>query len=170
MSEEILFLSGSVAVSAAQSAAKKNSASAVKINAVENSEQRNSQAAAGLIKGALDNVDAEKIGVKRCRQAMRSFCFDCQGRLVSAVQNCADQSCPLHDYRLADSSTPRPLRAVRIQCLICCGGERNEVRQCKAGKTCALWPYRFGVSPAVYKKVKTRFRGPKHFTLPGMDV
>ena len=115
---------------------------------------------------------------KRCRQAIRHFCLECQGRLPKAVEYCRDLLCPLFSYRLHGSeeakaqtaAPPRPLRAVRRQCLACCGGERAEVRHCSAGRACSLWEFRFGVSPATYKQVKARFLGPKHFTLPGLDL
>ena len=118
---------------------------------------------------------------KRCRQAIRHFCLECQGRLPRAVDNCKDELCPLFSHRFHDSEgaetlaaapapPPRPLRAVRAQCLACCGGEREEVRSCSAGKDCSLWEFRFGVSPAVYRRVKARVRGPKHFTLPGLQI
>ncbi len=32
-------------------------------------------------------------------------------------------------------------RAIRAKCLDCCGGIRNEVRDCRL-KDCPLWPYR----------------------------
>ncbi|MBR2798967.1 MAG: hypothetical protein IKE17_14670 [Clostridia bacterium] len=32
-------------------------------------------------------------------------------------------------------------RAIRAKCLDCCGGMRNEVRDCKL-QYCPLWPYR----------------------------
>ena len=47
-----------------------------------------------------------------------------------------------------------PLRAIREQCLYCCGGSRIEVRSC-TGKDCSLYPYRFGKNPYHKKKVLT---------------
>ena len=35
------------------------------------------------------------------------------------------------------------LAAIRVKCLDCCCGNRNEVKRC-AIQTCALWPYRLG--------------------------
>ncbi|MBQ4132570.1 MAG: hypothetical protein IJD04_02405 [Desulfovibrionaceae bacterium] len=112
---------------------------------------------------------------------MRHFCLECQGNLPRAVDNCCDRLCPLFDYRFHDAegaqsqaAAPapalRPLRAVRRQCMACCGGERSEVRNCSAGKDCSLWEFRFGVSPVVYRRVKSRFWGPKHYTLPGLNI
>ena len=121
--------------------------------------------------------------IKRCRQAIRSFCFECQGRLSHAVEACEDYDCKLYAFRKLAAESPalshiapalshiaeeKPLRAVRQHCLICCGGERGEVRNCAAGKTCSLWPFRFGVNPAIYRRVKEKWRGPKHYTLPGL--
>ena len=118
----------------------------------------------------------EPTHIKRCRQAIRSFCLECQGRLSHAVEACEDYDCKLYPFRklavedmdFAQKTEQKPLRAVRQHCLICCGGERDEVRNCAAGKTCTLWPFRFGVSPAIYLKVKEKWRGPKHYTLPGL--
>ncbi len=124
---------------------------------------------------------ASCVAERRCRHAIRHFCLECQGKLPKAVDNCRDELCPLFEFRRHDSEgaetqpsalTPplRPLRAVRRQCLVCCGGERAEVRTCSAGKKCSLWEFRFGVSPAVYRRVKARFFGPKHLTLPGLSL
>ena len=118
----------------------------------------------------------EKTHIKRCRHAIRSFCLECQGRLSTAVEACEDHNCKLYPFRLTTSenldlkklSQAKPLRAVRQHCLICCGGERDELRRCTAGKTCSLWPFRFGVSPVIYRKVKEKWRGPKHYSLPGL--
>ena len=125
----------------------------------------------------------------RCRQAIRSFCLCCQGRLAAAVEACADTDCPLHLYRLglqdksqasstACSSHPsainspplRPLRAERCYCLVCTGNQRAEIRSCAAKTSCSLWPFRFGVSRSVYLRGKARWRGPKQFGLPGLKI
>ena len=128
------------------------------------------------------SAPAENIAVisaeRKCRQAIRHFCLECQGRLPKAVDNCEDDSCPLYLFRLNDPATRpdqpglplRPLRAVRRQCMACCANERDEIRHCSAGKSCSLWEFRFGVSPAVYRRVKERLRGPRHYTLPGLDL
>ena len=150
------------------------------LNTRVNSKQKNKQEA----------VEAPHI--KRCRQAIRSFCLECQGRLSCAVEACEDHDCKLYPFRklatentllpkkmldekaekmpekTAEKMEHKPLRAVRQHCLICCGGERDEVRNCAAGKTCTLWPFRFGVNPVIYRKVKEKWRGPKHYTLPGL--
>lgn len=133
---------------------------------------------------------------KRCRQAIRSFCLSCQGRLATAVKACADTNCPLHRYRLGLQGSPqatcaatsglssvaevtasavsclppRPLRAARCYCLVCTGNQRSEVRLCAAKTTCALWPFRFGVPRSVYLRGKARWRGPKQFSLPGLKL
>lgn len=107
--------------------------------------------------------------MKTVHTAIRSFCFACQGRSAARVNACDDADCPLHAYRLGEEADAPPdaLRAVRRYCLICCGGERREVRSCAAKGGCALWSYRFGVSPCVYRRVKARFFAPRQFTLPG---
>ena len=150
-------------------------------------------------KGNALPLESESPESKRCRQAIRSFCLYCQGRLAAAVEACADTDCPLHLYRMGlhgnlpanfgafpasdsacDSSVssssvsnwlpPRPLRAVRCYCLVCAGNERSEIRRCAAKTTCALWPFRFGVPRSVYLRGKARWRGPKQFSLPGLKT
>ena len=39
-----------------------------------------------------------------------------------------------------------PLRAIRANCIDCCGGQLSEVRKCTA-VTCPLWPMRMGRNP-----------------------
>ena len=39
-----------------------------------------------------------------------------------------------------------PLKAIRLKCLDCSGGQPKEVRYCPA-KECDLYPYRFGKNP-----------------------
>jgi hypothetical protein len=38
------------------------------------------------------------------------------------------------------------LKAIRLKCLDCCGGQPSEVRHCTA-IDCPLWPYRAGTNP-----------------------
>ena len=104
--------------------------------------------------------------------AIRSFCFACQGRSAARVRACEDADCPLHAFRLAGEEPLEnaPLRAARRYCLVCCGGERRELRSCAAKGSCALWSYRFGVSPHTYRRVKERLRGPRQFTLPDLAL
>jgi hypothetical protein len=46
-----------------------------------------------------------------------------------------------------------PLRAVRQECLDCCGGSANEVRLC-VSKSCPSWPFRFGRRPTAELKAE----------------
>lgn len=63
---------------------------------------------------------------------------------------------------------PDTARAVRRFCLAC-AGNRREVRDCDAKKNCALWSFRFGVSPATFKRVLSRRRKKRgRLTLPGL--
>jgi len=39
-----------------------------------------------------------------------------------------------------------PMKAIRLNCLDCCGGSRKEVRLCPV-KDCTLHPYRMGKRP-----------------------
>lgn len=41
---------------------------------------------------------------------------------------------------------PKPLRAIRLKCIDCSGGQEKEVRECRI-VTCALHPYRMGRYP-----------------------
>ncbi len=41
-----------------------------------------------------------------------------------------------------------PIKAIRAKCLDCCGGSSKEVRDCTAGDSCPLFPYRTGHRPA----------------------
>lgn len=47
-----------------------------------------------------------------------------------------------------------PLRAIRQQCLDCCGGSAKEVKNC-TGKECSLYYYRFGRNPHRKKRALT---------------
>lgn len=39
-----------------------------------------------------------------------------------------------------------PMRAIRLKCIDCSGGQPKEIRLCMV-RTCALWPYRMGKRP-----------------------
>lgn len=110
-------------------------------------------------------------GERKALKALRHFCLQCQGEHPSFVRDCADTACPLHAFRLPESQAVDPaagrvVRAMRRQCLLC-AGDRQEARACAAGDSCALWPYRFGVLPATYKRVTDRIKSPKTLWLPG---
>jgi hypothetical protein len=49
-----------------------------------------------------------------------------------------------------------PLRAVRRQCLDCCGGERKAVTWCTCdglrSSKCELWLFRFGMNPQTFAR------------------
>ena len=40
-----------------------------------------------------------------------------------------------------------PLKAIRVYCLDCCGGQSKEVKLCPC-ENCPLWQYRLGKNPA----------------------
>lgn len=122
-------------------------------------------------------------------RSVRRFCLECQGG-TSGVRTCPDTECPLRDWRLprtassADGAetadipkTARELkpgklspasrcalRAVRRQCLLC-AGSRQDVRACRARGDCALWAYRFGVTPDKFKAVRKRYFAPRLLSL-----
>lgn len=118
--------------------------------------------------------------------ALRRFCLECQGGDAPSVAACADRDCLLFDLRprpagadcgAADGAggaepalrpANAPARAIRRFCLVC-AGSRREVRHCDAGKTCALWSFRFGVHPATFKRVLARRKKSRgSLSLPGL--
>lgn len=44
-----------------------------------------------------------------------------------------------------------PLKAIRANCIDCCGGSRHEVKLCPA-TNCPLYPFRFGKNPFVKRE------------------
>lgn len=129
----------------------------------------------------------------KASKAIRRFCLDCQGGHVPSVRACADVSCVLYPLRHGDEAederegavspagipapeggeppqpeADRPVRRIRLFCLGC-AGSRKDVRICDAGQDCALWSFRFGVSPATFKRVVARRqRWRTELTLPGL--
>lgn len=62
----------------------------------------------------------------------------------------------------------RPARLIRLFCLTC-AGNRQDVRVCDAKASCALWSFRFGVSPATFKRVVVRRQlWRSRLSLPGL--
>ena len=128
----------------------------------------------------------------KASKAIRRFCLDCQGGHVPSVRVCADAACVLYPLRHGDEAeeregiaspegaaapggdapaqaeADRPVRRIRLFCLGC-AGSRQDVRGCDAGQDCALWSFRFGVSPATFKRVVARRqRWRTELTLPGL--
>ena len=129
----------------------------------------------------------------KASKAIRRFCLDCQGGHVPSVRTCADAACVLYPLRHGDEAEEerertatcegaaasgggaparpeagRPVRRIRLYCLGC-AGSRQDVRACDAGQDCALWSFRFGVSPATFKRVVVRRqRWRTELTLPGL--
>ena len=44
------------------------------------------------------------------------------------------------------TTVPIPLKAIRLKCLACCGGQAKEMRKYE-NQTCSLWPNRMGRNP-----------------------
>ncbi len=44
-----------------------------------------------------------------------------------------------------------PLKAIRYNCLDCCGTS-EEVARCELSDKCSLWPYRFGCRPVTRER------------------
>lgn len=51
------------------------------------------------------------------------------------------------DFTAAGIKLLPVMRAIRANCIDCCGGQSGEVRKCVA-TACPLWPLRMGVFPA----------------------
>lgn len=49
----------------------------------------------------------------------------------------------MKEIRSGEMKILRPLKAIRVKCLDCCGGSANEVKLCEI-ENCPLFPYRFG--------------------------
>lgn len=111
-------------------------------------------------------------------RALRRFCLECQGGHAPSVISCLDTACPFHPFRLpfpevppsaAGTAAPKngasldeslagsvpAARVIRRFCMGCAGGGKD-VRECDAKENCAVWSYRFGVSPATFKRVVAR--------------
>jgi hypothetical protein len=109
-------------------------------------------------------------------RTLRRFCLACQGGYHPSVITCADTSCPLYPLRRSagmdeDPSLwpDAPARAIRRFCLGC-AGSRSEVRRCDAKGQCALWSFRFGVSPATFKRIASRLKFRRSLLfLPGFE-
>jgi len=108
------------------------------------------------------------------------------GGSYQQVAECPDVACPLHARRLGDGAGDAPedameggkppIRAIRRQCLVCCGGDRKLARACAASPTskapfepCILWRFRLGSRPELWERKKREARRTL-LTLPGLDL
>ena len=55
-----------------------------------------------------------------------------------------------------------PLKAIRLKCLDCTGGEVLQIKTCPA-IDCPLWKFRLGIHPFTEKNSKNPFLEPKNF-------
>ena len=91
-------------------------------------------------------------------RAVKRHCLECVGGSRAEVQSCLACAanaavCELHRF-LNRGRQGRywrgALAAIRRECLTCMGvpkgGNADDVANCKS-RTCALWPFRFGVRP-----------------------
>lgn len=44
------------------------------------------------------------------------------------------------------------LKAIRLNCVMCCGGSTSKVRNCAVGDKCMLYPFRMGTDPNPARK------------------
>jgi len=110
-------------------------------------------------------------------ESIRKFCVACMGGSYQLVAECGAGDCPLHAYRLASAEgvDRPPVRAIRRQCLVCCG-DREGVRACAASPNCKspfdpcpLWRYRLGSRPEIFERRKRKARSTP-LTLPGLSL
>lgn len=47
------------------------------------------------------------------------------------------------------------LKAIKLKCLDCCGGNWNEVKECVCKDSCFLHPFRLGKNPFAAKRILT---------------
>ncbi len=111
-------------------------------------------------------------------ESIRKFCVACMGGSYSLVAECSDGRCPLHPYRMGvlPPGLRSAVRAIRLQCLNCCCGDRGAVRACAASPACKapfdpclLWRFRLGSRPEIFERRKRKARRTL-LTLPGLDM
>ena len=110
-------------------------------------------------------------------ESIRKFCVACMGGSYQLVAECGAIGCPLHCFRMADAEDADrpPVRAIRRQCLICCG-DREGVRACAASPSCRapfepcpLWRFRLGSRPEIFERRKRKAQRTP-LTLPGLTL
>lgn len=112
-------------------------------------------------------------------ESIRKFCVACMGGSYLLVAECPEGECPMHPYRLGhvEGETSRPpVRAIRLQCLSCCCGDRSRVRACAASPSskapfepCVLWRFRLGSRPEIFERRKRKAQRTP-LTLPGITL
>jgi len=96
--------------------------------------------------------------------AIRRFCLGCVGGVRADVAQCvATESnstvCSIHPFlrrTFGKSRRAGALRAIRLECHRCIGlsmsaNDKSLIVNCTS-KSCALWPFRFGCSPAAAER------------------
>ena len=91
----------------------------------------------------------------RAMRAIKNHCLRCVDGSHHEVRKCLacasnSEVCELHKFLTAGKAGrywTGALRAIRSECLLCMGGSCKAVGLCPS-RTCALWPYRYGVRPA----------------------
>lgn len=102
----------------------------------------------------------------QCARAIRERCLHCMGGNAAEVRRCTARTpeptkerhadpagCYLWPYRMGGGKDKSRgavkdsrLRSIRRECLNCCNGSSEAVRDCPA-VYCHLWPYRLGRNP-----------------------
>ena len=77
--------------------------------------------------------------------AVRRFCKECVGGVLSEIESCSDPECPFYKYRNGKGRLSVSL--IRKKCMECMGRERNAVEDCTT-TTCPIYIYRLGTNPA----------------------
>jgi hypothetical protein len=112
-------------------------------------------------------------------ESIRKFCVSCMGGSYALVAECGQAACPLHVYRFGcqdDPLTKPPVRAIRLQCLHCCCGDKAQIRACAASPSsrepfepCQLWRFRLGSRPEILERRKRKARRTS-LPLPGLHL
>jgi len=58
----------------------------------------------------------------------------------------------LKEFRALGHTSTALLKAVRLNCIDCCSGSKQEVKDC-AITNCFMWPFRMGHRPTAYKNI-----------------
>lgn len=61
----------------------------------------------------------------------------------------------LKEYQDKFNNKKSPLKAIKMKCWDCCGGNSEEVKQCTCKDDCVLWPFRLCKNPYAFKRTYT---------------
>lgn len=94
------------------------------------------------VKAAMvDNKPAARSGISGCDRLIAPSV----GKSVRRAKRCSKLA-SFEDSEGRARAIVTPVRAIRLKCTDCCGGQVAEVRRCRIDD-CPLWPYRMGRRP-----------------------